>query len=141
VLGDYVRSSSTVPAVSIDDIFFDAGSGEGRGGEPEMVKVEGCTPEQGDDCGGNEKSAHNVTLSSFQIGKYEVTQAQWKAVMGTTLGQQRDKANPSWSLSGEGDNYPVYYVSWDETQEFISRLNEATGSATTHINPVRPVRG
>jgi formylglycine-generating enzyme required for sulfatase activity len=101
--------------------------------EPEMVKVEGgtfvmgCTSEQGDDCDDDEKPAHNVTLSSFQIGKYEVTQAQWKAVMETTVRQQRDKAGPDESLYGEGDNYPMYYVSWNEAQEFISRLNKATG--------------
>jgi formylglycine-generating enzyme required for sulfatase activity len=102
-------------------------------GEPEMVKVEGgtfvmgCSAEQGNDCSDDEKPAHSVTVSSFQIGKYEVTQAQWKAVMGTDIRKQRDKENPSWSLYGEGDNYPVYYVSWDEAQEFISRLNKATG--------------
>jgi formylglycine-generating enzyme required for sulfatase activity len=100
--------------------------------EPEMVKVQGgtftmgCTSEQGD-CDSDEKPVHSVTVSSFQIGKYEVTQAQWKAIMGTTLRQQRDKASPEWSLSGEGDNYPMYYVSWDEAQEFIKRLNKATG--------------
>jgi len=72
----------------------------------------GCTDEQGNDCDKDEKTTHPVTVSSFQIGKHQVTQAQWKAVMGTTLQQQRDKANPDWSLYGEGDNYPMYYVSW-----------------------------
>jgi len=99
----------------------------------EMVAVQGgtfmmgCTPEQGDDCFDNEKPAHQVTLSDFYIGKYEVTQAQWRAVMGTTVHQQRDKANPASFLAGEGDNYPMYYVSWDETQEFVRRLNASTG--------------
>jgi formylglycine-generating enzyme required for sulfatase activity len=66
-------------------------------------------------------------VSSFDIGKYEVTQAQWVAVMGTTVAQQRDKADPSWSLDGEGSNYPMYYVSWDDAQEFISKLKSMTG--------------
>ena len=92
---------------------------------PEMVLVEGgvftmgCTSEQGGDCDDDKKPAHQVTVSSFYIGKYEVTQALWKAVMGTTVQQQLD--------NGEGDNYPMYYVSWHETQEFINRLNAATG--------------
>ena len=38
--------------------------------------------------------------------------------MGTTVQQQRDKANTAWPLRGEGDNFPMYYVSWDEVQEF-----------------------
>jgi len=89
--------------------------------EPEMVFVQGgtftmgCTPEQGSDCDKNEKPAHQVTLSSFYIGKYEVTQAQWKAVMGK---------NPSKFI---GDNFPVEQVSWNDVQKFISKLNTQTG--------------
>ena len=56
------------------------------------------------------------TLLDFYIGKYEVTQAQWKAVM--------DGKNPS---DWKGDNLPVEMVSWDDAQEFIARLNHATG--------------
>ena len=87
----------------------------------EMVAVEGgtftmgATPEQGSDCYDDQKPAHQVTLSSFHIGKYPVTQAQWKAVMGK---------NPS---GFKGDMLPVGSVSWDDVQEFISRLNLATG--------------
>jgi formylglycine-generating enzyme required for sulfatase activity len=92
-----------------------------RSGEPEMVFVEGgtfmmgCTAEQDSDCEGKEKPAHQVTLSDFYIGKYEVTQAQWKAVMGD---------NPS---AFEGDSLPVERVSWDDVQEFIRKLNVRTG--------------
>jgi len=87
----------------------------------EMVHVQGgtfmmgCTAEQGSDCFSDEKPAHQVTVSSFNIGKYEVTQAQWKAVMGN---------NPSYF---KGDNLPVENVSWDDVQEFISKLNAKTG--------------
>ena len=86
-----------------------------------MVYVEGgtftmgATSEQGSDAESQEKPAHQVTLSSFYIGKYEVTQAEWEAVMG---------ANPS---SSKGDNFPVEQVSWDDCQEFIRKLNEMTG--------------
>jgi formylglycine-generating enzyme required for sulfatase activity len=62
-----------------------------------------------------EKPVHWVNLSSFQIGKYEVTQALWKTVMGS---------NPSYHI---GDSYPVEGVSWNEAQTFIQKLNTMTG--------------
>ena len=63
-----------------------------------------------------EKPAHQVTLTNdYYIGKYEVTQALWQAVMGN---------NPSNFM---GDNLPVEEVSWDDCQEFISKLNSITG--------------
>ena len=102
-------------------------------GEPEMVFVQGgtflmgCTAEQGGDCVSYESPSHLVTVSDFYIGKYEVTQAQWEAVMGTSISQQRDKADKRFLLYGVGANYPMYYVSWDDVQEFISRLNALTG--------------
>jgi formylglycine-generating enzyme required for sulfatase activity len=75
----------------------------------------GCTSEQGDDCNNREKPTHRVTVSDFYIGKYEVTQAQWKSVMGS---------NPS---RFTGDNLPVEQVSWNDVQEFIRKLNAQTG--------------
>lgn len=100
--------------------------------EPVMVEVQGgtfwmgCTSEQQGSCDSDESPLHSVTLSSFKIAKYEVTQAQWQLLMGTSISQQQSKAGAS-SLYGVGDNYPMYYVSWNEAQEFISRLNAATG--------------
>ena len=108
-------------------------SGSRHPAEPEMVFVQGgtfwmgCTGEQQGDCDSDESPLHQVTVSSFQIAKFVVTQKQWQLIMGTNVRQQRDKANSSWSIYGEGDNYPMYYVSWDEAQEFIRRLNAATG--------------
>lgn len=87
----------------------------------DMVAVQGgtynmgCTGEQGSDCYDSEKPAHRVTVSDFYMGKYEVTQAQWKAVMGS---------NPSYF---KGDNLPVENVSWNDAQEFIRKLNQLTG--------------
>jgi formylglycine-generating enzyme required for sulfatase activity len=75
----------------------------------------GCTSEQGDDCDGDEKPTHNVTLSSYYMGKFEVTQALWKAVMGS---------NPS---NFKGDNLPVENVSWEDCKDFIISLNAKTG--------------
>lgn len=84
----------------------------------------GCTSEQGGDCDGDEKPIHSVMLSDFLIGETEVTQALWESVMGTTVREQRDKADPSWLMSGEGASYPMYYVSWNEAVEFCNKLNE-----------------
>ena len=89
----------------------------------EMVFVEGgtfimgCTFEQRDVCPDDEKPAHLVTLSDFNIGKYPVTQAQWKSVMGTM--------GSDWKFKGE--SLPVDQVAWEEVQEFIKRLNKVTG--------------
>jgi len=60
----------------------------------------------------------------FYMGKYEVTQDQWEAVMGTTVRRQRDKADSPWRLKGEGPEHPMYYVSWDEAVEFCKRLGK-----------------
>ena len=65
----------------------------------------------------SEKPVHTVRISApFYLGKYEVTQAQWEAVMGT---------NPS-HFQGN-PNRPVEMVSWEDVQEFITRLNQQEG--------------
>ena len=76
----------------------------------------GATAEQGDDALEWENPAHQVTLSDYAIGQTEVTQALWEAVMGS---------NPS--LFTSDPNRPVERVTWDECQEFITRLNALTG--------------
>ena len=87
----------------------------------DMVRVEagtftmGATPEMKDSYK-DDKPTHQVTLTNdYYIGKYEVTQALWQAVMGN---------NPS---KFKGDNLPVENVSWDDCQKFISKLNRITG--------------
>ena len=85
-----------------------------------MVKVSGGTFTMGatsemKEPWNDEKPTHQVTLSSYYIGETEVTQALWKAVMGS---------NPS---IFKGDNLPVEEVSWNDCQTFISRLNSLTG--------------
>lgn len=86
----------------------------------DMVYVQGGTFMMGKDASvDDEKPKHSVTLSSYYIGKYEVTQALWKAVMGGSI--------PSQSYAGEGDNKPVANINYAQIQEFIRRLNSATG--------------
>ncbi|MDH5397908.1 MAG: SUMF1/EgtB/PvdO family nonheme iron enzyme [Cyclobacteriaceae bacterium] len=86
----------------------------------------GCTSEQSL-CMYTEEPAHQVTLSSFYISKYEVSQVQWEVIMGTTIFELFDEMSLSGSVGGSGANYPICYVTWEETHEFISRLNRLTG--------------
>ena len=89
----------------------------------EMVFVEGgtfamgCTPEQGNDCLEREKPAHKVTVGNFYIGKYPITQAQWKAVM---------EYYPIELHNTGCDSCPVERVSWEDAQEFITKLKTLT---------------
>jgi formylglycine-generating enzyme required for sulfatase activity len=65
---------------------------------------------------GDEKPMHNVTISQpFYMGKYEVTQGQWQAVMAN---------NPSF-FKDCGSNCPVEQVSWDDAQSFIKKLSKS----------------
>jgi len=90
--------------------------------EPKMVLVKGgkfwmgCSGDQGKDCDTVKSRLHQVTLSDFHIGIYVVTQGEWKALMGS---------NPSHFK--KGDKYPVENVTWAEVQDFITKLNSATG--------------
>ena len=99
----------------------------------DMVYVEGgtfemgATAEQGDDAYDNEYPVRTIKLDSYHIGKYEVTQAQWEAVMGTSLEEQRALSTLDDGIVGEGADYPMYYVSWHEAQEFCRKLSEKTG--------------
>ena len=84
----------------------------------QMVRVEGgaftmgCTPEQ-EKCGPDESPVRSVQVASFEIGRYEVTQELWQAVMGE---------NPS--AFGDCPRCPVETVSWDDVQRFLRKLNE-----------------
>ena len=80
-----------------------------------MVYVSGGTFIMGGDDSSDQMPTHSVTLSSYYICKYEVTQALWRAVMGS---------NPS---NFKGNNLPVENVSWYDCQTFIKRLNSYTG--------------
>jgi formylglycine-generating enzyme required for sulfatase activity len=80
------------------------------------------SPDSEEGRGSDEGPQHQVTVKSFLMGKYEVTQEQYKKVMGT---------NPS---DFKGKNLPVERVSWNDAQEFIRRLN-SRGDGYTYRLP------
>jgi len=90
----------------------------------EMIMVEGGRFWMGENNSksGDEKPAHRVALDTFYIGKFPVTQALWKAVMG-------ESNNPSFFT---GDDRPVERVSWYDTEDFLHQLNRLSEP------PVRP---
>jgi len=84
--------------------------------EQNMVFVEGGIFMMGSDVASDDaKPIHQVFLDDYYIGKYEVTQQQWEAVMGN---------NPSYF---KGENLPVETITWDDVQQFILNLNKITG--------------
>ena len=144
--------------------FFYTGMGfiESRAQNPDikMIFVKGgtfamgCVSEQDEYCSKDERPVHKVTVNDFYIGKYEVTQSEWNAVMHnnpsyftlapTSLGNMQilmdavNKLNKTnyaipteaeWEKASVIDYLPVEQVSWNDVQEFIRRLNEITGLA------------
>ena len=105
--------SSPVAAQDMSDIL--------RKVNVQMVRVEGgaftmgCTSEQ-ENCNDDEKPTRRVEVESFEIGKYEVTQELWEAVMGE---------NPS--AFADCPQCPVETVSWDDIQAFLGKLNAGGG--------------
>lgn len=92
--------------------------------ENAMVYVEGDLFAMGSSSGGKDEApVHKVIVSDFYINKYEVTQMLYNYVMQSTITEQRDKASGK-ELSGEGGEFPVYYVSWFEAVEFCNALSK-----------------
>lgn len=87
----------------------------------DMVFVQGGTYQRGcDNCASQDRQyespIHSVTLSNYHIGKYEITQAQWRAVMGGSA--------PTY---GGSNNSPQIGVSWFDANQFVCKLNSMTG--------------
>ena len=78
----------------------------------------GCQNGRDNYCGTDEKPSHQVTLGTFYLAQTEVTQAQWRAVMGN---------NPSNFTNC--DACPVEQVSWEDIQVFLTKLNNRSGGA------------
>ncbi len=87
--------------------------------EPEMTAISGGCFQMGSPAAEPQRfpneNQHKACVENFEISKYEINQAQWKAVMGK---------NPS---KFNGDNLPVEQVNWDDVQSFITKLNAETG--------------
>jgi formylglycine-generating enzyme required for sulfatase activity len=75
----------------------------------------------------DEQPAHRVSLSAFQIGRYEVTQQQWLQLMGTRPGPAAYWRHPDWQ------RLPVVSISWLDTQNFITRLNRLQSQYTYRL--------
>lgn len=94
----------TINGVSFDMIFVEGGT-----------FMMGATSEQGSNAFDDEKPAHQVVATNYYIGKTEVTQALWRAVMENSTSHSTE------------DNLPIRMVSWKDCQQFIKRLNQLTG--------------
>lgn len=87
-----------------------------------MVRIDGgtfkmgCQNESDSDCYYWEKPAHKVSVSSFYMDKYPITQLEWEAVMGTR----------PW-FSKNCPTCPVENVNWNDATEFLARLNKVSG--------------
>ncbi len=84
---------------------------------PDMVVIPAGSFTMGSNESDTERPPHGVNIRSFAIGRTEVTQGQWQAVMGS---------NPS-RFDNCGNDCPVEQVSWSDVQQFIQRLNARTG--------------
>ena len=86
-------------------------------GSDDMVFIKGgCFNMGSSDGESDEKPIHEVCVDDYYIGKYEVTQKQWREIMGS---------NPSYFKNC--DNCPVESVSWNDVKDFIKKLNQKTG--------------
>ena len=95
----------------------------------EMVRIPNCardgfmmgSPESEDGRYDNE-TLHKVYLTKdFYLGKYEVTQEQWKALMGTDVYQQKNKGD-DYLMAGVGGQHPMYFVNYDDALDFCKKL-------------------
>ncbi len=87
--------------------------------ERDMVIIPAGRFEMGSNDGlSDEKPVHTVLIKQFALSKHEVTQGQWRAVMGS---------NPS-HFKDCGDDCPVEYVSWDDAQDFVLKLSQLAGN-------------
>ena len=109
-IDDLVKLKTSKPIIETPKIIIDNDSFSNQ-----MVKVEGGTFMMGSNDSKSTQPIHKVTVPTFYISKYQVTQKQWQEIMGNT---------PS---HFKGENRPVENVSWNDTQDFIKKLNQRTG--------------
>lgn len=138
ILEDYNPNDPKVTKVLADWPIPIAGATyveETNGLNMKMIFVEGGTFKMGAEDIISDKDLHaalrdahpqrSVTLSPYYIGETEVTQAQWKIVMGTDI---KDLASAlKLQVNQEGDNLPIYHVTWEKAKEFCDKLSAMTG--------------
>ena len=90
----------------------------------EMVEISGGKFSMGSSLDDDEQPVHQVSVASFHIGKYEVTQAQWRAAASLPKVSRDLDPDPS---RFKGDNLPVERVSWKAAMEFCARISNSTG--------------
>ncbi len=108
---EMMSSASSMPAKT---------GGEASAENMEFVLVKGGCYKMGDSFGDgyiDERPVHEVCVNDFYIGRYDVTQGQWKEIMGN---------NPS-EFDLCGDNCPVENISWNDAQAFIEKLKQRIG--------------
>ena len=96
----------------------------GNGISLEMVAIPGNTFQMGADEYDSEQPIHTVTIAPFFIGKYAVTQAQWKQVAAFPKVERDLNPDPA---NFKGAKRPVEKVSWEEAVEFCARLSRKIG--------------
>ena len=119
---EVVITVNEIPLPSVEGLTVDLPGGVTM----EFVWIEAGTfvmgsPETESGRAADEGPQHEVTITrGFYLGKFEVTQEQWEAVMNTTpwWGQELAQSNP---------NHPAVYVSWGGVQEYLQALNQAEG--------------
>jgi formylglycine-generating enzyme required for sulfatase activity len=139
-VGRYVERGITLPrgAVELEMVAIQGGAfimGQTEAEKQQLIKDAG--QELYDQFFSDEQPRHQVTVPDFYMGRYEVTQAQYEAVMGTNPTEGRawvwnpktGQVTPDTQIPAQflGSNKPVVGVSWDDAQEFIRRLNQQTG--------------
>ncbi len=80
----------------------------------------------------DESPRHSVSIDAFEMMTTEVTQGMWEALMFTDLRYLRDEKGLSMELT-EGDNFPVHFVTWENCQEFIEKLNSIDHNYTYRL--------
>ena len=78
------------------------------------------------------ETQHEVTLTKgFWMLETEVTQGMWRSVMGERISEKAKQGTCGHDLYGEGSNYPMYYVSWNDCQDFCWTLSDKIGMKLT----------
>ncbi|MDR1858054.1 MAG: formylglycine-generating enzyme family protein [Treponema sp.] len=125
------RKTAAVLAIAALVALASAACAQSGGGHIEMVRIPAGTFTMGSPAGepgrDSDETQHTVTLSAFQMGKYEVTQGQYQAVMGENP-SYFTTANGRPPAAGETDaRRPVEYVSWYDALVFCNRLSMREG--------------